>query len=171
MWDICEVANSKSGLTLPRVTKFFWDILFFCIIILLLCYCVCIIILLLCTKFHENPCSGSGDIYMFYMFFGDKQTDTRTNEYHIWVGETLLLFLLPYSLRNISLRSFASFVANFLLYNYSSIISSRVVLSLIKSSTQCVFARKFFEKCKKTLCLFLFVFQKFYHLFRTNNVF
>jgi len=46
----------------------------------------------MCTNFRENPFSGSGDILMFIC---DRQTNRQTNrrtlDYHIRMGETFYL--------------------------------------------------------------------------------
>jgi hypothetical protein len=85
------VKETKSGLTHPRVIlgwqNFFWDILFFCKI------CVQNFVKIHAVILEIFTC----------LLLTDRQTDSRTNEYHIRVGgrdfSTVWKNYLPYSLR------------------------------------------------------------------------
>ena len=99
------VKKTNSELTYPRVTlgsKKNWGTYFF--------------LKNRCTKFCENPCSSSGDIYMF---ISDRQTNIQTDRLTdecltTIYGRVKLFFYLkklpPLLTTQITLRSFALFV-------------------------------------------------------------
>ena len=83
----------------------------------------------MCTKFRENPSSGSGDIHMF---IGDRLTDRLTDKQITTIyGRkffTVIKKLPPLLTTQILLRSFAPFAGGLVSYIFKYLFILRKIL-------------------------------------------